>query len=583
MKYKLIEKNYEQDTPITRILVNRGIEEKDIYHYLNTTDEDINDYNLLGGDALKAAAQAVLSAMAENKKCFLVVDSDCDGFTSAAVLLNYLHHISPTWVENCVDWFIHEGKQHGLNDCIDCAIDYPLVICPDSASNDYEEHQLIKENGGQLIILDHHEAPEVSKDAIVINNQLSDYPNKQLSGVGVVWQFCRYLDTLNETNYANEYLDLVALGLCADMMSLLSIETKHLMLKGFKNENIKNPFIYYMQKKNSFKLGDEITPIGAAFYIAPLVNATMRSGTLEEKELLFKSMLKYIAFQEVPSTKRGHKLGELEMIVTQAVRTVTNVKNRQTKTEKKGMEFLYNKIQDENLLDHKVVLFLVEEGEIDKNIAGLIANKFMAQLQRPCCILMHNEATDTYNGSARGYSKSGCENFKDICEETGMIEFAAGHQNAFGLGIKSENVQEFLEITDELLKDIDDEPYYKLDFLFDAQNINFQVIRDICGLNYLWGQDMDEPFIGLHNLRVTSDMVDIYYKSTNTLKITLPNKFSILKFKASDKECEQFENIKGYIELDIIGRANLNDFNGSVYPQLFVEDYEIIDSFSYYF
>jgi len=46
------------------------------------------------------------------------------------------------------------------------------------------------------IILDHHLADKVSEYAIVINNQLSDYNNKDFSGVGIVWQFCRYLDQL---------------------------------------------------------------------------------------------------------------------------------------------------------------------------------------------------------------------------------------------------------------------------------------------------------------------------------------------------------------------------------------------------
>lgn len=44
-------------------------------------------------------------------------------------------------------------------------------------------------------------------------------------------------------------------------------------------------------------------------------------------------------------------------------------------------------IQEYNLLNHKVLLFLLEPGAIDKSIAGLIANKFMAKYQRPVCIL----------------------------------------------------------------------------------------------------------------------------------------------------------------------------------------------------
>ena len=77
-------------------------------------------------------------------------------------------------------------------------------------------------------------ADKISEDAIVINNQLSDYPNKELSGVGIVWQFCRFIDEILNINNANEFLDLVALGLCADMMSLRAFETRYLITKGFK-------------------------------------------------------------------------------------------------------------------------------------------------------------------------------------------------------------------------------------------------------------------------------------------------------------------------------------------------------------
>ena len=72
--------------------------------------------------------------------------------------------------------------------------------------------------GIDIIVLDHHEAEHESEDAIVVNNQMSDnYPNKSISGVGIVWQFCRMLDSVEAAGIhkttANDYLDLVALGL----------------------------------------------------------------------------------------------------------------------------------------------------------------------------------------------------------------------------------------------------------------------------------------------------------------------------------------------------------------------------------
>ena len=167
---------------------------------------------------------------------------------------------------------MHDSKQHGLSDCIDkISNHYSLVICPDSSSNDYEYHKQLFHKGIGVLVLDHHLADKVSEYAVVINNQLSDYPNKELSGVGVVWQFCRYIDKMLDTlffpappspRYADEFLDLVALGNCGDMMSLHSFETRYLITKGFKKENIKNPFIEYMIDKNAFPLSkpDYLSP-----------------------------------------------------------------------------------------------------------------------------------------------------------------------------------------------------------------------------------------------------------------------------------------------------------------------------------
>ena len=163
---------------------------------------------------MRAAATVLIQTISQNKRAFLVVDADCDGYTSSAILYNYLYDIFPAWVNNNLKYFIHSSKQHGLSDCIDLALEYDLVLLPDSSSNDYEYHAMLKEKGIPIIILDHPEAPHISESAIVINNQLSNYPNKDLSGAGVTWQFCRYLDKLlKRPAAADKYLGLVALGM----------------------------------------------------------------------------------------------------------------------------------------------------------------------------------------------------------------------------------------------------------------------------------------------------------------------------------------------------------------------------------
>lgn len=592
MKYKLIKPINSDYNALQQVLTNRGINFNNIEHYVNTTDEDINDFNLLGTDTLKDAATALISTISENLKAIVIVDSDCDGFTSSALLINYLYDLFPTWVESKLNWFIHNGKQHGLSDCVSTLLEcnYSLVICPDSSSNDFEYHKELAENKTKVIVLDHHEAPLISEHAIVINNQLSDYPNKQLSGVGVTWQFCRHLDNLLNKNYANKYLDLVALGNTADMMSLTSFETKHLINKGFEPNNIHNPFIYNMWQKNQFKLGSHITSWGAAFYIAPFVNAMVRSGTQEEKELLFNSMLSFKAFKMVPSNKRGHKLGEQEQIVEQAIRTCTNVKNRQTRAQDAGMEFLENRIKTQNLLDNKVLLFLIEPGEIDLNIAGLVANKIMGKYQRPCCVLTKvtekNEDGSiqvSYQGSARGCDKIGVTEFKDICDKTEKPIFTAGHQGAFGLGLKENDLSYFIEKTNDILKDMPNESLYYVDYIYKGTEVDAQNILDIAEMDCYWGKDIDESLVAIEDLKVTKDMITLMSPDkTPTLKIILPNKVSLIKFGSSQDEYESLLS-DGYVKINVVGKCNANTWNGWTNAQVMIEDYEIVERAKYFF
>jgi single-stranded-DNA-specific exonuclease len=351
--------------------------------------------------------------------------------------------------------------------------------------------------------------------------------------------------------------------------------------------------------------------MGAAFYIAPFVNAMVRSGTMEEKELLFSSMLKDRAFVQIPSNKRGHKVGEMERVVDQALRTATNVKNRQTRAEEAGMNFVEGRIADDHMLEkHKVLMFLLEPGDVDKNIAGLIANKIMAKYQRPCCMLTKTEvpievksvATPSvtplddpgyisiskevktgivYSGSARGCDKVGITEFKDICAGTGLTEFVAGHQGAFGLGIKEENMDEFMRKTDEALKDMPDEATYRVDYIWDARDVDPAAIIEIGEMDAYWGKDMDEALVAVTNIQITKDMLTMM--KSNTAKITLPGDISIIKFRMPDEEFEQLYSETGYVEIDAVCKCNINEWNGNRYAQLFLEDWNIKGKCAYVF
>ncbi len=295
-----------------------------------------------------------------------------------------------------------------------------------------------------------------------------------------------------------------------------------------------------MIEKNSFPLSKAdyvssdpdmaCTPMGAAFFIVPFVNAVTRTGTQEEKYLLFNSMLNHKAFQKVLSNKRGHKLGETEKLVLQAVRTVTNVKNRQTREEEAGLAMLENLIEKNNMLDHKILLFLLDPGQIPAEIRGLIANKLMAKYQRPCCVLTYSD--NNYVGSMRGYTKTGIDSFKDILEQIPSVNWVQGHHNAAGVSIQGSEIENFLTTIDEKLKDVSNDPIYRVDYDFKESENNNQIILEIAEMNDYWGQDVERAYVNI-NFKITNSNFQIM--KSNTLKFNLPNGLSIIKFNGTDE------------------------------------------------
>lgn len=583
MKYELINKVVPEYSIEELLLTNRGIPYEKVSHYLNTTDDDLNSPYLL--DNIEEAAKTFLKHVSKKNKICIIVDSDADGFTSSALLINYINLLAGVdFTEENVQWIFHEGKQHGI-ELARLPQDFDLLIVPDAGSNDYEEHKVLKEKGIDIIVLDHHEAEKVSENAIIVNNHLCDYPNKDFSGVGITYKFCQVLDDLTGNDYAENFLDLVALGLIGDMVEIKNFETRHLITKGLKD--VKNPFFKTLAEANSFSIGGELNPISVAFYIVPFINAMNRSGTQEEKELLFDSMLEHKADIPLPSTKRGHKPGDVEILVDQACRICKNVKARQTKSQDNLLKIIENKVLDENLLDNKIIFIQLRDTDVDKNLRGLVANKLASKYQRPTIIVSKDDKTNTWSGSARGYSECELEDFKKFVVDTGLLIFGEGHANAFGFSIKDENVENFIKETNEKLKDIDFSIKYLVDMVIEDKLINSKDILKISSLSSLWGQGFPEPYIVLKNMVITKDNIFLRSPDKNpTLVMKYTDDIEIIKFKSSKEEYEGLLEAVGEMgcaQITVIGKCSRNEWMGKITAQLKLIEFEIEKKICYYF
>ena len=579
MKCKLVNKDIRENYT-NELLMERGLSPEELDYFLNVPDDSyLEDPTLLDNIDQALALFKIMTHASKDETIAVVVDSDVDGFTSAAIFIQYLRKFNK---EVNIVPILHKGKGHGLSDTYeDVANTYPsYVVLPDAGSNDYEYmEKLIMEREEDIIpsflILDHHIVEPDTKfcdRAVIVNNQLSsNYQNKDLCGAGVTWQFCRYVDRYEGTNYADEYIDLTALGLISDMMSMLSLENRYIVHKGLAN--IKNYFFKALCEKQSFSMGGKINPISVAFYITPLINAMIRAGAEDEKQRCFQAFIDGHAMVE--SHKRGAK-GTYEEVAIESARECTNARAKQNRILDKAVEELEIKIAKHDLLSNKILFVRLEEDDqFPPELNGLVAMKLSAKYKKPTIVARLNDEGEI-KGSSRGLNESELTSFKNFMDNSGYFTFTAGHDNACGIGILDKNLAAFHEYANKELANVNfGESWYEVNFERIAADTDIEdLIIDIASHEDLWGQQNNEPLIHIKDINITKRDIQIMGKNQDTVKIT---KFGIayMKFHAKDflEELAKYDNVK----LEVVGRANLNEWMGNYTPQIFISNYQIED------
>ena len=110
MKYSLINPINPKYSAVEQILTNRGIAREEIDHYLHTGPADVAPPTAFGLDLLRAAARELITAVNLGIDTFIIVDADCDGFTSSALIWNYLHDVFPSWAAAHLHYLLHDSK-----------------------------------------------------------------------------------------------------------------------------------------------------------------------------------------------------------------------------------------------------------------------------------------------------------------------------------------------------------------------------------------------------------------------------------------------------------------------------------------
>jgi len=471
------------------------------------------------------------------------MDADADGLTSSCMLIRYLSHFT-----NNISYIYNQREDgHGISVQTVPEKTELLLIC-DSSTSETEECERLSNKGIDICILDHHPKTQDNPFALIVNPQLCDYPNKQISGSGVVYKLITVIDELTSNDYANEYIDLCSIGLYGDVMSMRSFETRYFVYQGLKN--IKNPGVKAILKLK-MNFGAKIDSNTIGFTITPTINSAARLGHIEKIiDLLLED--------------------DYEKCLVLAKKIVSLNEDRK-KTEVK----LYRKIKDRIDPSHNIIVIkTTEEDQIDKGFNGLIAAKIADKYSKPTLVVKCKD--ETCNGSGRSIDNI---LFKSILESTNFCEWVDGHEGAFGVQFEEKNLGDIYEAVKDKIK-FDEEKIIYYDLELDEEEIDYSLVKDIEEFNYLSGKDAKDTKVLIRNCSAIDRKVQ--GKLEDTIKI-ISNKMNFIKFRTNEEYALELNNGKRF---DVIGSLKINKWFNNTKGikrwqedlQVFIEDYRISEN-----
>ena len=547
------------------ILKLKGIE--DINSFLNPTIKNTESELLF--DNIEKARDVFVKHIEDKSIIDLLVDCDVDGFTSASNIYQYIKRINPNIEIRC---FIHRGKIHGLSEFVDsmCEDDSKLIIVPDAGSGDSKECEKLIKNGKDVIILDHHSIDASDNPAIVVNNQLSNkVTDKAMTGVGITYKFTKLLDKYYGVNYADDYLDLVALGMIGDRADTLNLQTRYLILKGLeqiRNKVNKNKLISVLVDAQMYSMNNKITINGIGFYVCPLMNSMIRLGEYEDKCYMFEALCN--SDKMLDRKVRGK--GVVNMTIQEYILKACQSSNRkQKKITEESAAVLSEEIKKFNM-DKLPILVCNARDDVDSNSTGLIANRLADQYQRPC-LLMRRKG-DICKGSGRGSDKCEILDFNQWCKDTGLFNKVEGHPGAFGCEINFENTNKLFSLLSTMRKI--DEPTYHVYNVYDANQIHDQIIKNVAKYDFVWGNTVSEPIFLIKNIPCNKYNLYLLGSKQNKIEFTYHNIKFVKQTKGSSLSSlyKEIISIGDNFEFDIIGRFSI-DYKSGKAAQVIVEDW----------
>lgn len=507
------------------------------------------------------AVERICRAIDNKENILIYGDFDADGVTSTSVLVKTFEYLG-----GVVDYYIpdRDAEGHGLNSKALVKLlsqkKPKLIITVDNGISSVEEVKFINSFGRDVIITDHHEAPdEVPPAYAIINPKAMNALDEKLTplqieyltslaGVGVAFKVAQaVLEKYNKLSYSYEILPFVTVGTIADLVPLIG-ENRYFVTKGL--ELIANGKHYGLKRlldSAGVNIDNGLTSEQVAFTIAPRINA---SGRIESVDPAVKLLI-------------SDNKQEIDLSIMQ-LENLNKIRQQMVSQtfEEANTEWINSKSKDNAIV--------LANPNWHVGIIGIVASKFVENYYKPTFIMTYSEETKTYRCSARGVKEL---NIYDIITNiSDKLDGYGGHQLAGGFTFTTEkasfeDIKKALNQTvDEMLNGKKLSPSLDVDMELSIDEVDTSLVENISKLEP-FGMSNPSPTFVVNNLTLKQKKLMGSTKEHLKLTVETPN---------GTMDCVWWS--RGDVpllvgdKLDIAFAPQINVFNGVTSVQLVLKD-----------
>jgi single-stranded-DNA-specific exonuclease len=505
---------------------------------------------------IEKAAEIIQEAIRSGKLICVWGDFDVDGQTSTTVLVQTLQALGG----NVMYYIPIRGKEsHGVHiETLTPILDNgaQLLITCDTGITAYEAVDYANLRGVDVIVTDHHElGPTLPLARAIVNPKLlpEHHVLANLAGVGVAYKLAEALLGATRKSEIGSLLDLVALGLIADV-AILRGETRSLVQRGIQVlRNTPRVGLRAMAELSGTSL-ESLTEESIGFSFAPRLNALGRLGDANPAVELLLS-------QDLP---RARVLAtQIEGLNAQR-RLLTNQVYEAAETQ----------LRDNPELQNEPAIIL-SSPNWPGGVVGIVANKLVERYRKPAMLLNQSD-----NGILRGSARSieGLNITEAITTQKDLLLNFGGHPMAAGLALPIEKLPQFRKglgkaIEEQLGNVVRQEPNLQIDAWLALDDINLEFADE---LEALAPFGAGNPSLTMATHRVSLRSVATIGKTREHLRLNIEdengNVQSILWWGGAGEVLPE-EGSK----FDIAYSMRASSFRGAKQVTLQFEDYRIVE------